>query len=102
MIVAGSSPATILQKMQSGSDTSGSLSIRAEEFPRPVDRLGARGELAREARLLERCEHTAQLRPRPDSQLARELVAAQRRAGWICNPPQRLSQQLLRERDVLR
>src|SRR5690242_9064964 len=102
----GSSPAMILQKMQSGSFTRGSLSLLhrlpREQLARPLDRLVGRGDLAGEACLLELGQHATDLWPRLQADGAGELVAADRRAWPIGTPGQRLPKQLARELEVPR
>src|SRR4051794_27055926 len=86
----GSSPAMILQKMQSGSLTRGSLPLPRRLLPLPcrlprqqlagpLDRLVGRGDLAGEAGFLELGQHAANLRSRRETHRARELVAPDRR-----------------------
>src|SRR6185312_10227723 len=86
----GSSPAMILQKMQSGSFTRGSLSLPGrlpgEQLACPLDRLLRGSDLAREARLLELCQHAADLRARLEPDRSRQLVAPHRRPGPVGAP----------------
>src|SRR5581483_8004412 len=100
MICPGSSPATILQKMQSGSLTAGSLALargrlrRSDELAGPLDRLLARVDLTREARLLELSDDLAELAPGSQPDRAGKLVAPQGQPWPVLAPYQRLAQQL--------
>src|SRR5204862_1982929 len=95
-IVAGSSPARILQKMQSGSDIGESLLAGAAALPAPREgaRVVGRAHLAGELRLGKRLDQLPQRRPRRHLELARQLVAAQQR--WrrsVLVPAQCLAEQ---------
>src|SRR5690242_14395123 len=83
----GSSPAMILQKMQSGSLTRGSLPFRRrlprKQLARPFDRLVRGGDLAGEACLLELGQHASDLWAGREANGARQLVAPDRRLGRV-------------------
>src|SRR5262245_25026252 len=89
---AGNSPATILQKMQSGSPIArGSLLGSALALaPRGAcvrDRLGGRRDLARVARRRDLLEQLSEQRAFDDAELARELVAAHQRRARLRRAP---------------
>src|SRR5436190_23932043 len=94
----------ILQKMQSGSFTRGSLSLPrrlpGQQIARPLDRLLRGRDFAGEAGLLELGEHATDLRPRLEADSSRELVAANRRPGPVGAPGERLPEQLARELEM--
>src|SRR5579875_2745847 len=105
---AGSSPATILQKMHSGSLIAGGIlrqdaaaGALRDERTRALERGGAGADLARVLRGAQLLEQLADAGAGGHAELARELVAAQQRPRRpLGTPAQRVGEQLAREPQV--
>src|SRR4051794_3379044 len=102
-LMAGTSPATILQKMQSSAMRPEATDRRRSRrhLPRTGERLLPRGDFAGEPRRLELGEDGLQPRPGIAAERAGDLVAAHERRGCLRLVGEGLAEELARELQVL-